>query len=233
MSTICLIGASGRMGQTIQSLLPDTTSKICFSRLSKENTQELVSSIKKSDYVIDFSHPANFELALSACLLEKKPYMCCTTGLTSDHFELLKSASEKIPVIYASNNSLGIVILKKAVELVAKIFSEVEFGENIDIAISETHHNLKKDAPSGTSLSLGNIINQIIQNKSEINYSSIRGGNVVGEHTVHFFHNDEVIKLSHECLNRNVFANGAIKAGNWLVKQQPGFYSLDNVLGLK
>jgi 4-hydroxy-tetrahydrodipicolinate reductase len=228
MQTICLIGASGRMGRAIQALLPTHVQTFLFTRLSLENQQILFDSSQKSDVVIDFSNPENLEFAVASCLQNQIPYLCGTTGLDPQHFELLQNASAKIPVLYAANTSLGIAILKKAVALVAK-----SLGANTDITISETHHNLKKDAPSGTALALGEVITHAIKNPPQISYSSLRGGNVVGEHTVHFFHKDEIIHLSHECLNRNVFADGAIKAATWIVKQQPGFYSLDDLLELK
>ena len=232
MQAICLIGASGRMGSTIQALLPEPLKTYLFTRLDLKNSNSLIDAAQKSDIVIDFSNPENLEFAINACLRSQTPYLCGTTGLTTQHFELLKMAGAKIPVLYAANTSVGIAILKKAIALVAKAFG-ASVGTNIDIAISETHHNLKKDAPSGTALAIGNVIAQTLKNSPQISYSSLRGGNVVGEHIAHFFHQDEVIHLSHECLNRNVFANGAIKAANWLAKQQPGFYSMDDLLELE
>ena len=211
MQNICLIGASGRMGQSIQGLLPSSLKVYCFTRLNGID-DALIIAVQKCDMVIDFSNPENLETVVNACVEGKTPLLCGTTGLNQKHFDLLKSASENIPVLYAANTSIGVAIL------------------NIDIAIHETHHNLKKDAPSGTALSLGNAINENFKNI--INYSSIRGGNVVGEHTVHFFHKDEAIHLSHECLNRNVFSEGAIKAAEWLVHKPSGFYSIDDVLDL-
>ncbi len=231
MQNICLIGASGRMGKAIQSLLPSSVQTHCFTRLVS-NKDALVDAVQKSDVVIDFSNPENFELAMKACLFGQTPFLCGTTGLGQKHFELLKTASAKIPVLYAANTSIGIAILKKAVVLVAKALSKTNFINDTDITISETHHNLKKDSPSGTALSLGNAVTQELRDLSEINYSSLRGGNVVGEHTVHFFHKDEVIRLSHECLNRNVFASGAIKAAEWLFSKPAGLYCLEDMLEL-
>ena len=227
MQNICLIGASGRMGQSIQGLLPSSLKVYCFTRLNGID-DALIIAVQKCDMVIDFSNPENLETVVNACVEGKTPLLCGTTGLNQKHFDLLKSASENIPVLYAANTSIGVAILKKAVTLVANTFHKTNL--NIDIAIHETHHNLKKDAPSGTALSLGNAINENFKNI--INYSSIRGGNVVGEHTVHFFHKDEAIHLSHECLNRNVFSEGAIKAAEWLVHKPSGFYSIDDVLDL-
>lgn len=231
MQNVCLVGASGRMGKAIQSLLINSVQTYCFNRLTNHK-DTFFNAVKKSDVVIDFSNPENFELAVEACLVGQTPFFCGTTGLKQQHFELLKTVSSKIPVLYAANTSIGIAILKKAAVLVAKALNKTNFIKETDIIIGETHHNLKKDSPSGTALSLGNAITQELQHLAEINYSSLRGGNVVGEHTVHFFHKDEVIRLSHECLNRNVFASGAINAAEWLSSKLAGFYCLEDMLEL-
>ena len=221
MSPVCIVGASGRMGKAIAALLP-AANIYAYSRLNADNINAFIQDVQTSGGVVDISHPDNVPFALDACVKAKKPYMCGTTGLTQSHFDALKAASASIPVLYAANTSLGIAILKKAVALVSKTL-----GESADITISETHHRMKKDAPSGTALELGKATE-----RSDISFTSMRGGNIPGEHTVHFFHGDETITLSHECLNRNVFADGAIKAANWLFKQPPGFYGLDNMLEL-
>lgn len=227
MPSVCIVGASGRMGKAIIALLP--AAKIYpYSRLNADNINAFIQDIQTSDGVIDISHPDNISFALDACIKAKKPYMCGTTGLTQSHFDALKAASTSIPVLYAANTSLGIAILKKAVALVSKAL-----GENADITISETHHRMKKDAPSGTALELGKVIAQAGYQQESISFTSLRGGNIPGEHTVHFFHADETIRLSHECLNRNVFADGAIKAAQWVFKQPPGFYGLDDMLRLQ
>ncbi len=227
MSSVCIVGASGRMGKAITALLPDSTKSYLYSRLSNDNVSTFVRDVQTCDGVIDISHPDNIAFALEACVKAKKPYMCGTTGLTQSHFDALKAASASIPVLYAANTSLGIAILKKAVALVSKTL-----GESADITISETHHRMKKDAPSGTALELGKVIAQTGRPEESIDFTSLRGGNIPGEHTVYFFSSDETISLSHKCLNRNVFADGAIKAGMWVFKQPPGFYGLNDMLGL-
>lgn len=221
MLSVCIVGASGRMGKAIVALLPNT--KIYpYSRLNADNINTFIKDVQASDGVIDISHPDNISLAIDACIKARKPYVCCTTGLAQSHVDALRAASTSIPVLYAANTSFGIAVLKKAVALVSKAL-----GENTDITISEIHHRMKKDAPSGTALELNKVIG-----RPDVNFSSIRGGNIPGEHTVHFFHGDETISLSHLCLNRNVFAEGAIKGARWLFKQPPGFYGLDSMLEL-
>lgn len=226
MKTVCIVG-SGRMGSAIVALLPDDIKARQYSRLNAGNIDLFVQDLQICDGVIDISHADNLKWALDACIKTKKPYMCGTTGLEKAHFDELKVAGSFIPVLYAANTSLGIAVLKKAAAMIAKAF-----GQNVDITISETHHRLKKDAPSGTASELGKVIVESGHSKDSINYASLRGGNVVGEHTVHFFYGDEIIRLSHECLNRNVFAEGAVKAAEWLFDQPSGFYSLDNMLGI-
>ena len=226
MKTLCIIG-SGRMGSAISALLPSDVRTLQYSRLNAENINSVAQDLQICDGIIDISHADNIKWALDVCIKVSKPYICGTTGLQESHFNMLKAAGIAIPVLYAANTSLGIAVLKKAVALVAKALAQ-----NVDIAISETHHRLKKDAPSGTALELGKVIEQSGYPQSMINFTSLRGGNVPGEHTVHFFQGDETIRLSHECLNRNVFADGAIKAAQWLFKQPPGLYNLDNMLSI-
>lgn len=228
MQKICLVGASGRMGSAIVALLPTCIETRQYSRLNAENINQFSQDLQTCDGVIDISHTDNIQPSLNACLKAKKPYFCGTTGLTQAHFDALQAAGKTIPVLYAANTSFGIAILKKAVALVSKAF-----GKNTEITISEVHHRFKKDAPSGAALELGKIIAQSGYPHDAINFTSVRGGNVTGKHMVHFFHGDEIVSLNHECLNRNVFADGAIKAAQWLFKQPLGFYSMNDVLELK
>lgn len=241
MQKVCLIGATGKMGQAIQEVLGNDIVVSGFSRITDKDYFNSV--VAKSDVVIDFSHADNIQLALQMCLVHKKPYFCGTTNLKADSFEAFKNAAKSIPVMYASNTSFGVAILKKAVQLVTK-----EIGATVDIEISETHHRAKKDAPSGTALSLGEVVANTLGyeleqikvtdrmhnprgNNPQIGFASMRGGSIIGEHTVHFFSNNEIIKLSHECLDRKVFAEGAVKAAMWLCKQPKGFYAMEDMLG--
>ncbi|MFN6415248.1 MAG: 4-hydroxy-tetrahydrodipicolinate reductase [Pseudomonadota bacterium] len=226
MKSICIIG-NGRMGNAIKEILSDQYKSYQYSRLTKENLDDFLKNLRISDGVIDASHPDNIESALEDCLTHKKPYLCCTTGLRESHFEHLKKAGKEIPVLYAANTSLGIAILKKAAALVSKVL-----GNEADIKIFEKHHALKKDAPSGTALELGKTIAQTGYLETSIQYESVREGDIIGEHMVQFTFEDEIIQLNHECLNRNVFAKGALKAAHWLFKQPPGFYTLNDVLGM-
>ena len=138
--------------------------------------------------------------------------------------------------------SLGINILKELVKKTAKNISEES-----DIEISEIHHNMKRDVPSGTALTLADSINEgaimkkknsyrvqsanLVRKKNEIGFSSIRGGDIVGEHSVYFFMNGERIELTHRAVDRKIFSNGALKAAIWIFNKKPGMYSLTDMLG--
>lgn len=227
LKSVCVIG-TGRMGAAIHKIML-THEVHCFqySRLNKENLEDFSYNLQASQGVVDASHADNIEYVLATCLEQKKPYLCCTTGLNELHFANLKKAGQHIPVLYAANTSLGIAILKKAVAFITKAL-----GPDAVITIREKHHQLKKDAPSGTALELGKVVSQNEYPQERIRYESIREGEIVGEHLVEFIVEDEIIQLNHECLNRDVFAKGAIKAAEWLFNQRPGFYSLNDVLGV-
>ena len=147
-----------------------------------------------------------------------------------------------LKILQSFNMSFGINILRELVKKTAKNISEES-----DIEISETHHNLKRDIPSGTALTLADSINEgakvkkkhsyrlqsanLVRKKNEIGFSSIRGGDVVGEHSVYFFLDGERIELTHRALDRKIFSNGALRAAVWIFKKKPGMYSLIDVLG--
>lgn len=214
------------MGNAIKTAISNECEIHQYSRLSKENLEDFLKNVELAQGVIDASHPDNIKDALDACLKTKKPYLCCTTGLSDLDFENLKKAGRHIPVLYAANTSLGIAILKKVVATTVKAL-----GTNAIITIEEKHHKLKKDAPSGTALELGKVITQAGYPEKFLRYESVREGDIVGEHTVQFTFADEIIRLGHECLNRNVFAKGAVDAAKWLFSQQPSFYTLNDMLG--
>lgn len=216
------------MGKAINELFLNGFAVHSFSRLNTENIPSFSQTVQQSAGVVDFSNTDNILPAIEICIQHKKPYLCGTTGLYEAHFEALQKASKTIPVLYTANTSLGIAILKKALAMVAKAI-----GNEADIEIVETHHRFKKDAPSGTALALGKIISKSLGQNPKVGYSSLRGGNVAGKHVVNFFYGDETITLTHDCLNRDVFAQGAYKAGLWLFKQPPGYYTLEDMLDLK
>jgi 4-hydroxy-tetrahydrodipicolinate reductase len=200
-------------------------------------------SIKDVDVLIDFTQPENTIEVLKVCEFYKKSIVIGTTGFTKEQFDLIQQYKEKIPVLISPNMSLGVNVLFFLVQQAAKLLREFE------VEITEIHHSKKKDAPSGTAIRLKDIVlqmygfkeNDVIYGrkgivgerpKNEIGVHAIRGGDVVGEHTVYFFSEGERIEITHKATSRNIFARGALVAAKWLVHQKPGLYSMNDVLGI-
>lgn len=199
--------------------------------------------IKQADVVIDFTVPlATSEHALFAAKY-KKPYVTGTTGLNKDLREDIVNASYEIPVVFSPNMSIGITMLTTLVEKVAKVLDD-----SFDIEILEMHHRHKLDAPSGTSIAIGQaaakgrgVILESNQtrcrttkrNPGEIGFAVLRGGEVTGDHTAIFAGSHEILELKHKALDRSVYASGALKAAEWVIKQPPGLYTMHDVLGLR
>lgn len=234
---IFIFGKSGRMGQEICSLLSTHSLAECCGGRSSIGNEGLVSD---ADVLIDFSVPQAIPYILELAVDQKKPLVIGTTGLTAEHMAAIKKAADHIPIIQASNTSLGIALLSKISMEVARVLDE-----SFDIEISETHHRNKIDAPSGTALTLGesvakgrglgfdrNVTNpdRRGQRGTDIGFSVRRGGGVVGDHTVAFIGQDEMIELSHRGLSRRLFAQGAVKAALWLSNRPTGLYSMADVL---
>ena len=162
------------------------------------------------------------------------------TELTQEEINKIGEISKKIPVFRSSNMAFDINLMASLVQEIAKVLT------NTDIEIVETHHNRKVDSPSGTAILLANAINDVLENKktynfermqkreprskNEIGFSSIRGGNIVGEHSVKFFGENETLELKHTAYSRQVFAEGALKAAKFLVNQKPGLYDMKNLV---
>ena len=170
----------------------------------------------------------------------KIPIVIATTGFSEEELTKIKEYSKYTPIFLSFNMSFDICLMQKVLATLAQNLP------NTDIEIVETHHNRKIDSPSGTALMLADSINQACENKytynfsrlqerkpretNEIGFSSIRGGNIVGEHTVKFMGADETFEITHTCYSRKVFANGALKAAKFLVTQKNGFYNMNDLL---
>lgn len=195
----------------------------------------------KADVLIDFSYPGNLETILrygkeTGCAL-----VIGTTGLNDQQIESIREASKEIPIVFATNYSLGVAALRKAVSLLAGMLMENDF----DAEIVETHHHKKADAPSGTAKTLLSLLDpngeyehvygrsgQVGARKKEIGIHAVRGGTVAGEHSVFFFGEDETIELRHSASSRQIFVNGAIRAAKFVVGRKSGLFSTDDVLGI-
>lgn len=194
------------------------------------------------DVAIDFSHPDFFNVVYESVVQYKIPVVICTTGLSDVQMNQVDIISEHVPVVYTRNTSLGVAVLTHVVKEAARLL------EDYDIEIIEKHHNQKVDAPSGTALQLAAAIEEarikptyvhgregIVgkRMKDEIGIHAIRGGSIVGEHSVLFAGNDEVIELKHEAFSKKLFASGALKAAQYIHKKEPGHYTMVDVLGIE
>jgi 4-hydroxy-tetrahydrodipicolinate reductase len=204
-----------------------------------------ITLVKSADVIIDFTNPKttieNSVLAAQARI----SHIIGTTGLTNKDFDNIRSASRHAVIVQSGNMSLGINILAKLTKEIASLLTD------FDIEIVEMHHNKKVDAPSGTALLLGEAAaegrkinldenavyerygNTGARQKNTIGFSTIRGGDVVGEHTVLFAGDSEILRISHSALSRKIFVKGAMYAAKWSLDKEPGFYSMDDVLNIK
>jgi len=255
MIKIGVFGASGRVGKLLLEDIKNTP-EMSVSTVYVRNeldfsidpsiliTTDMNSFINSCDVVIDFSLPEACELLLETALKNPKPLVIGTTGLNTYQLNLLQEASQQMPVLYATNMSLGVALLNKLVYQASAAL------EGFDIEIVEMHHKHKKDAPSGTALTLsesaaaarnldidkvrvsgrdGNIGERT---QDEISVMALRGGDIVGRHTVGFYNDGEFIELNHTATSRNTFSKGAIRAAKWLEKQNIGLYSISDCLEL-
>jgi 4-hydroxy-tetrahydrodipicolinate reductase len=255
MIKVGVFGASGRVGKLLIEDLK-ATKEMSLSAVFVRNsldftidpsvlvTSDMHSFLNASDIIIDFSLPEACEALLEEAIKTPKPLVIGTTGLNTHQLNLLKQASELMPVLYATNMSLGVALLNKLVYQASAAL------DGFDIEIVEMHHRHKKDAPSGTALTLsesaargrgldidkvrisgrdGNIGER---SKDEIAVMALRGGDIVGRHTVGFYNDGEFIELNHTATSRNTFSKGALRAGKWLVDKEAGLYSISDCLEL-
>lgn len=246
-------GASGRMGQEILAVINYTPAKysLAFSKVSKNDAQD--SSNYRVDFpaqssaevVIDFSVPeATLEL-LEWCKKQKIALVIGTTGFNSGQLQLIEDAAKEIPIVMSPNMSLSVNVLFNLVNQVARSLSFAE------VEVIESHHRYKKDAPSGTALRLGEAVANArgqnltdvacfsrsgtdnVRTPEEIGFAVVRGGDIVGKHTVSFICNGEELNLTSEITNRKSFAEGSLLAAQFVSKQLSGIYSMNDVLGLQ
>lgn len=194
-----------------------------------------------ADIIIDFSHPAMLQTVLTLAEGRHLPVIIATTGLSDEQLAAVRALSEKVPVFFSANMSIGVNLLSALVEKAARVL-----GNDFDIEIVEKHHNQKVDAPSGTALMLADAAKAGLsfephyvydrhsvrqkREKTEIGISSVRAGTIVGEHEVIFGGRDEVITLSHLAMSKEIFAVGALNAAAFLVGKPAGLYSMKDML---
>jgi 4-hydroxy-tetrahydrodipicolinate reductase len=253
MIKVGVFGASGRVGKLLIEDLK-INENMSLSAVYVRNdldfsidpsvlvTSDMKSFLNASDVIIDFSLPEACEDLLETAIKAPKPLVVGTTGLNTHQLNLLKNASELMPVLYATNMSLGVALLNKLVYQASAAL------EGFDIEIVEMHHKHKKDAPSGTALTLGESaakgrnldLNKVRisgrdgnigeRTKDEIAVMALRGGDIVGRHTVGFYNDGEFIELNHTATSRSTFSKGAIRAAGWLVSKETGLYNISDCL---
>ena len=248
MIKVLINGCNGKMGQEVLNAINNNEKFEVLNGVDIKNNPEYnfpvytsTDEIKeKPDVIIDFSVPVATMKILEYAKEKKVPIVIATTGLTDDQKQKIKEYSKIIPIFQSANMSYDINLMKKVVAEVAKNLNQT------DIEIVETHHNRKIDSPSGTALLLADSINNALDNrmeynfnrfqnrekrkKNEIGFSSIRGGNIVGEHTVIFFGENESFEITHKAYSRGVFAEGALKGAEYIVGKENGYYSMDDII---
>ena len=255
MVKIGIHGASGKMGRMIIECLKNEPGAKLSAAYTIEPldfalpqgvilTDKFDELFANCDVVIDFTIKDGAINLLNYARTDPKPLVVGTTGLGEDGANLLKLASAAMPILYATNMSLGVAVLNRLAALASKALRE------FDAEIVEQHHRHKKDAPSGTALTLGervaaarglNLKDVLVtgrdgmvgaRSKDEIAILAVRGGDVVGRHTVGFYNEGEFIELNHTATSRATFAKGAIKAAIWVAGRESGLYGIDDCLGL-
>lgn len=194
----------------------------------------------EADVIIDFSNPALLSSTLAYATNNKVALVLATTGLTDEQIAEVEKASETIPVFFSYNYSMGVSLICELSKIAARVL-----GNGFDVEIVEAHHNQKLDAPSGTAIMLGNAVKEELpdayfeydrhskrqkRNGNEIGIHSIRGGTIVGEHSVMFAGNDEIVTISHSARSRAIFATGAVNAAVYLSDKENGMFNMSDLV---
>lgn len=249
-----LIHGAGRMAGRVLAKLPEMENYRLVGLVSRTQPDTDLATTwyasledfdATADLLIDFTLPGGTRTAAEWCAHHGVALLSGTTGLSDEDIDALKSAAAQVPVLWAPNLSHGIALMAVLVRQAA-----AALGATANITITDKHHQHKVDAPSGTALALAAAImegrserlEELLEpsrlenlpggGDGELVFESVREGEIVGEHTVRFELPDEVIEMRHQALDRDVFAKGALKAGDWLVQQQPGYYSTGDWLDL-
>ncbi len=246
MSTLKLLitGAKGRMGQALIAAAAAEPNAEAHRTIDVGDA--LLPSLEACEAVIDFSHHSFATELVAACVKNKTPLVIGTTGHTDAELEIISAAAQQIPIVKAGNYSIGVNTLFWLTRKAAEIL-----GDSFDLEVLEMHHNKKIDAPSGTARRLVEVLTEVrdldykkhvahgregnigARPKQEIGLHAIRGGDVVGDHTVIYAAQGERVELTHKASSREIFANGAVRAALWLRGKPAGLYDMEDVLGLR
>ena len=220
---VTLIGAAGRMGKTVREVAQNDPEIQIAGLCDLGDSIEL--AMKNCEVAIDFSQANSIDEIGRAASQHRKSLVIGTTGHSQQQRKTIEETAQSVPIVLASNFSVGVNVLfwlaQKATELL---------GSDFNPEIVETHHKMKKDAPSGTAKTLAELLKAV--RKSEIPIQSIREGDVVGEHTVILSGPAERLELTHHAASRDIFSLGALRAAKWIINRPPGLYSMRDVLGL-
>ena len=244
MTKIIITGSKGRMGRALVSCAPQHPELQVVGQIDQGD--DLRTVIGQGDVVIDFSSHSATPAIAALCAAHKKALVVGTTGHSDEAKTQIGNCQAQIPIVLSSNFSTGVNTLFWLTRKAAEIL-----GPGFDLEIVEMHHRLKRDAPSGTAKTLAEILAAVRRQQldkvarhgrvgivgertaEEIGVHSVRGGDVVGDHTVIFAGIGERVELTHKASTRETFANGALRAARWVVDQKPGLYDMQDVLGLK
>jgi 4-hydroxy-tetrahydrodipicolinate reductase len=264
---IGIVGAAGRMGQTLIKACLDTDGVELTAAIEHKDSPavgkdagevaglprcgllvgaDLSEVIASVDALIDFTRPEATLANLELCRLQGKHLIIGTTGFTPQQRGLIEQAANEVAVVMAPNFSVGVNLTLKILEMAARVM-----GEYTDIEIIEAHHRHKVDAPSGTALRMGEVVAKALgrdlkecavygregitgeRDRKTIGFSTLRAGDIVGEHTVMFADEGERVEITHKASSRMTFAKGAVRAALWLADKDKGLFDMQDVLGLK
>lgn len=249
MTKVILSGCCGKMGAAVTNAIKDRDDMQIVAGVDVMECHTLPYPVFpafnelpcEADVIIDFSNPVALTGILNYAVEKNMPAVLCSTGYNKEQIASIEKASESIAVFRSGNMSLGINLISELAKAAAKVL-----GQSFDVEIVEAHHNLKLDAPSGTALMLEKAVEDGLdykpeliydrhersqkRGKNEIGMHSIRGGTIVGEHEIIFAGNDEIIKISHTALSKNVFAVGAVNAAAFMKDKTNGMYDMSDVI---
>lgn len=225
-----IVSGRGRMGKAIKETVIEMESRDrnkSFELVSFLGREQLSEPVPQGDIILDFSSPKMALAMAEIARKEKIPFITGTTGFSKDEMEALKDIAREIPLLVSFNFSLGIALFAKILKDIPQIL-----GPSWDIELSETHHRDKIDAPSGTAFRLLEALDpdETLRNSGALGVHSLRGGTVIGEHTVNFFGPHETLSITHRSEDRKVFAQGALLACEKLLERPPGFYTLEQLM---
>jgi len=267
MAGLAVFGITGRMGQALVRALRETSAprlELCGALASKASprlAQDAVAegapsgvlvtadpriALRGAAVAVDFSLPQCVAEHAGMCRDLEVPLLVGATGLDAETRAALEAAATKVAVVIAPNTSIGVAVLHRLVALAARAL-----GQGFDVEVSEAHHRMKRDAPSGTALALGEAVararggtlaelavyerhgSAAARVPGSIGFAVLRAGDIVGEHTVTFATAGERVELTHRASDRMIFARGALRAAEWLVGRSPGLYGMADVLGFQ